>query len=112
MICLFCILDLDISFFIFIFFFSVILVHDFKRYKIYIEGWAWSVSEKYILSCDSVTLLVKPQFYDFFTRSLQPLRHYWPIRDGDKCRSIKFAVDWGNSHKEKVNLLVSRISCH
>ncbi|GLT67834.1 hypothetical protein SLA2020_401130 [Shorea laevis] len=72
------------------------------RYKIYIEGYAWSVSEKYILACDSVTLLVKPKFYDFFIRSLQPVHHYWPIRDDDKCKSIKFAVDWGNSHKKKA----------
>ncbi|KAK6925805.1 Glycosyl transferase CAP10 domain [Dillenia turbinata] len=72
------------------------------RYKIYIEGSAWSVSEKYILACDSVTLLVKPHYYDFFTRSLTPVHHYWPIRDDDKCRSLKFAVDWGNSHKKKA----------
>ncbi|EXC27339.1 hypothetical protein L484_001075 [Morus notabilis] len=72
------------------------------RYKIYIEGVAWSVSEKYILACDSVTLLVKSHFYDFFTRSLVPLQHYWPIKDNDKCKSIKFAVDWGNSHKKKA----------
>ncbi|KAG2681218.1 hypothetical protein I3843_11G133900 [Carya illinoinensis] len=75
------------------------------RYKIYIEGWAWSVSEKYILACDSVTLLVKPRYYDFFTRSLKPLHHYWPIRDDDKCRSIKFAVDWGNKHKKKAQAI-------
>uniref|UniRef100_A0A2P2JG82 O-glucosyltransferase rumi homolog isoform X1 n=1 Tax=Rhizophora mucronata TaxID=61149 RepID=A0A2P2JG82_RHIMU len=72
------------------------------RYKIYIEGYAWSVSEKYILACDSATFLVKPYFHDFFTRSLQPLEHYWPIRNEDKCRSIKFAVEWGNKHTEKV----------
>ncbi|KAL2892264.1 O-glucosyltransferase rumi, partial [Bienertia sinuspersici] len=35
------------------------------RYKIYIEGWAWSVSEKYILGCDSMTLVVKPKYHDF-----------------------------------------------
>ncbi|XAR70311.1 Protein xylosyltransferase [Bertholletia excelsa] len=75
------------------------------RYKIYIEGYAWSVSEKYILACDSVTLLVKPLFHDFFTRSLQPVHHYWPVRDDDKCRSIKFAVDWGNSHKQKAQAI-------
>lgn len=73
------------------------------RYKVYIEGSAWSVSEKYILACDSVTLLVKPHYYDFFTRGLIPVHHYWPIKEDDKCRSIKFAVDWGNSHKEKAN---------
>ncbi|KAL0341051.1 UNVERIFIED_CONTAM: hypothetical protein Sradi_4621900 [Sesamum radiatum] len=72
------------------------------RYKIYIEGVGWSVSEKYILACDSVTLLVKPQYYDFFTRGLMPLQHYWPIKDDDKCRSIKHAVDWGNSHHEEA----------
>lgn len=72
------------------------------RYKIYIEGSAWSVSEKYILACDSLTLLVKPRYYDFFSRGLFPLQHYWPIKDNDKCRSIEFAVDWGNTHKQKV----------
>ncbi|CAN6705714.1 unnamed protein product [Malus baccata var. baccata] len=72
------------------------------RYKIYIEGSAWSVSEKYILACDSVTFIVKPRYYDFFTRGLMPVHHYWPIKDDDKCRSIKFAVDWGNSHKKKA----------
>ncbi|KAJ9164175.1 hypothetical protein P3X46_023781 [Hevea brasiliensis] len=75
------------------------------RYKIYIEGSAWSVSEKYILACDSVTLLVKPHYYDFFTRSLRPIDHYWPIKDNDKCRSIKFAVEWGNSHKQKAQAI-------
>ncbi|KAE8712875.1 protein LURP-one-related 4 [Hibiscus syriacus] len=72
------------------------------RYKIYIEGYAWSVSEKYILACDSVTLMVQPQFYDFFMRSMQPVDHYWPVRNDDKCRSLKFAVDWGNNHKKKA----------
>ncbi|EOA20340.1 hypothetical protein CARUB_v10000648mg [Capsella rubella] len=72
------------------------------RYKIYIEGSAWSVSEKYILACDSMTLLVKPHYYDFFTRGLLPAHHYWPVREKDKCRSIKFAVDWGNSHIQKA----------
>uniref|UniRef100_A0A1J3INL7 O-glucosyltransferase rumi-like protein n=1 Tax=Noccaea caerulescens TaxID=107243 RepID=A0A1J3INL7_NOCCA len=72
------------------------------RYKIYIEGYAWSVSEKYILACDSVTLMVRPYYYDFFSRTLQPLQHYWPIKDKDKCRSIKFAVDWLNNHTQKA----------
>jgi hypothetical protein len=72
------------------------------RYKIYIEGSAWSVSEKYILACDSVTLMVKPHYYDFFTRGMFPGHHYWPVKEDDKCRSIKFAVDWGNLHMRKV----------
>ncbi|KAK7380308.1 hypothetical protein VNO78_32816 [Psophocarpus tetragonolobus] len=72
------------------------------RYKVYIEGSAWSVSQKYILACDSTTLIVNPHYYDFFTRGLIPMHHYWPIKEDDKCRSIKFAVDWGNSHKERA----------
>ncbi|KAH9647110.1 CAP10 domain-containing protein [Citrus sinensis] len=31
---------------------------------------------------------------------LIPMHHYWPIMENDKCRSIKFAVDWGNNHTE------------
>ncbi|RLM73883.1 O-glucosyltransferase rumi-like isoform X2 [Panicum miliaceum] len=74
------------------------------RYKIYIEGRGWSVSEKYILACDSVALMVRPRFHDFFSRGLAPLRHYWPVRDRGvaTCRSIKFAVDSGNAHPDKA----------
>ncbi|KAL9254565.1 O-glucosyltransferase 1-like protein [Drosera capensis] len=75
------------------------------RYKIYIEGWAWSVSEKYILGCDSMTLLVTPQFHDFFLRGMVPLQHYWPIRDTDKCRSLKFAVEWGNNYTTEAQAI-------
>ena len=72
------------------------------RYKIYIEGSAWSVSEKYILACDSMTLVVAPKYYDFYSRVLMPMQHYWPVRDDNKCSSIKYAVDWGNSYKQEV----------
>lgn len=75
------------------------------RYKIYIEGYGWSVSEKYILACDSVTLYVRPHFYDFFSRSLMPVHHYWPVREDNKCPSLMFAVQWGNSHKQKAQAI-------
>ncbi|XP_004510813.2 uncharacterized protein [Cicer arietinum] len=75
------------------------------RYKIYIEGWAWSVSEKYILACDAMTLYVKSNFYDFFIRGMVPLQHYWPIRDHNKCTSLKFAVEWGNNHTNKAQAI-------
>ncbi|XP_004306802.1 PREDICTED: O-glucosyltransferase rumi homolog [Fragaria vesca subsp. vesca] len=75
------------------------------RYKIYIEGWAWSVSEKYIMACDSMTLYVNPHFYDFYMRGMLPLEHYWPIRDNSKCTSLKFAVEWGNNHTEKAEAI-------
>ncbi|GMP61483.1 hypothetical protein CsSME_00023934 [Camellia sinensis var. sinensis] len=72
------------------------------RYKIYAEGVAWSVSQKYILACDSMSLLIAPHFYEFFTRSLLPTIHYLPINEMDMCRSIKFAVDWGNKYPQKA----------
>ncbi|KAK3029220.1 hypothetical protein RJ639_039300 [Escallonia herrerae] len=72
------------------------------RYKIYAEGIAWSVSQKYILACDSMSLHITPRFYDFFTRSLVPTEHYWPIKRDHMCKSIKFAVDWGNKHTKKA----------
>uniref|UniRef100_A0A0D9ZNI6 Glycosyl transferase CAP10 domain-containing protein n=1 Tax=Oryza glumipatula TaxID=40148 RepID=A0A0D9ZNI6_9ORYZ len=64
----------------------------------------WSVSEKYILACDSVALIVRPRYHDFFSRGLMPLQHYWPIPGGGRgmCRPIKFAVDWGNAHADKA----------
>ncbi|KAK1266112.1 hypothetical protein QJS04_geneDACA000445 [Acorus gramineus] len=45
------------------------------------------------------------RFYDFFTRGLMPGHHYWPIRDDNKCRDIKFAVDWGNTHKKEAQAI-------
>ncbi|VFQ75679.1 unnamed protein product [Cuscuta campestris] len=68
------------------------------RYKIYIEGWAWSVSEKYIMACDSPTLYVASRFHDFFVRGMVPLHHYWPINKTSKCKSLQFAVHWGNNN--------------
>ncbi|KAK4745275.1 hypothetical protein SAY87_011587 [Trapa incisa] len=69
-----------------------------NRYNLYIEGRSWSVSEKYILACDSTTLVIRPEYYDFFIRGMIPMEHYWPINPDNKCRDIKFAVDWGNNH--------------
>ncbi|KAF3335669.1 O-glucosyltransferase rumi [Carex littledalei] len=71
------------------------------RYKIYVEGNTWSVSDKYILACDSPVLFVKSRYVGFFTRGLIPGRHYWPIRTDRKCKSIKFSVDWGNKHEKE-----------
>ncbi|KAK9153508.1 hypothetical protein Sjap_000988 [Stephania japonica] len=67
------------------------------EYKIYAEGYAWSVSLKYILSCDSVALIISPQYEDFFSRGLMPRENYWPVSSTpDLCKSIKSAVEWGN----------------
>uniref|UniRef100_A0A0C9QRZ5 TSA: Wollemia nobilis Ref_Wollemi_Transcript_12391_1949 transcribed RNA sequence n=1 Tax=Wollemia nobilis TaxID=56998 RepID=A0A0C9QRZ5_9CONI len=75
------------------------------RYKIYVEGSAWSVSQKNILACDSTTLILKPQYYDFFSRRLIPLEHYWPVGLDHKCESIKVAVDWANNNTGKAKAI-------
>ncbi|GAB4858876.1 hypothetical protein Ancab_010353 [Ancistrocladus abbreviatus] len=72
------------------------------RYKIYAEGYAWSVSLKYIVACGSLTLLITPQYEDFFTRGLIPKKNYWPVPRADLCRSIKNAVDWGNTYPSEA----------
>lgn len=75
------------------------------RYKIYVEGSAWSVSLKNILACDSPTLIVKPRYHDFFSRRLIPLEHYWPVGLDKQCESIKLAVDWGNNHPSEAKAI-------
>ncbi|KAL5132881.1 O-glucosyltransferase rumi [Glycine soja] len=75
------------------------------RYKIYVEGAAWSVSEKYIIGCDSMTLFIEPTYYEFFTRSMVPLQHYWPISPKNMCEDIKYAVDWGNAHLDNAQVI-------
>lgn len=75
------------------------------RYKIYIEGNAWSVSEKYILACDSPVLFVVTPFQDIMSRGLVAGKHYWPIDRNRICESIKFAVDWGNKHPVEAQLI-------
>ncbi|KAJ4955215.1 hypothetical protein NE237_011998 [Protea cynaroides] len=80
------------------------------KYRIYVEGRGWSISQKYVLACDSVTLFVKPQYYDFTTRSLIPMYHYFPIKGDDICREIKFAIDWGNIYKQEAQAIGRRAS--
>ncbi|XP_062233594.1 uncharacterized protein LOC133930846 [Phragmites australis] len=75
------------------------------RYKIYIEGNAWSVSEKYILSCDSPVLFVTTPFQDILSRALVAGKQYWPISREHMCKSVKVAVDWGNEHPAQARLI-------
>ncbi|XP_059066032.1 uncharacterized protein LOC131028570 isoform X2 [Cryptomeria japonica] len=75
------------------------------RYKIYVEGSAWSVSLKNILACDSPTLMLKPKYHDFFSRGLMPMEHYWPVGLDRRCESIKLAIDWGNKHPSEAKAI-------
>ncbi|CAL9104554.1 unnamed protein product [Musa textilis] len=75
------------------------------RYIIYAEGYAWSVSLKYIMACGSLALIIEPQNEDFFSRGLVPKENYWPISPTDLCPSIKFAVEWGNRNPSKAEAI-------
>lgn len=72
------------------------------RYKIYVEGNSWSVSQKYILSCDSPALLITQKYYDFFSRGLMPMKHYYPINIHTMCKSINSTVSFGNTHQQEA----------
>ena len=78
------------------------------RYKIYAEGFAWSVSLKYILSCGSMALLIEPRYEDFFSRGLEPRVNYWPVTETGMCESIRDAVDWGNANPGEAELVGRR----
>ncbi|CAL0301690.1 unnamed protein product [Lupinus luteus] len=78
------------------------------RYKIYAEGYAWSVSLKYILACGSVTLIISPQYEDFFSRGLITQQNYWLVDPLELCPSIKSAVDWGNQHAIQAEAIGKR----
>jgi hypothetical protein len=78
------------------------------RYKIYAEGFAWSVSLKYILSCGSMALLIDPQYQDFFSRGLEPKVNYWPVSALGMCDSIRDAVDWGNANSSEAERVGDR----
>ncbi|XP_051113192.1 uncharacterized protein LOC127239201 [Andrographis paniculata] len=75
------------------------------RYKIYAEGYAWSVSLKYILSCGCMPLIITPQYQDFFSRGLIPHKNFWPIPKEEMCPAIKNTVNWGNSHPSEAEAI-------
>uniref|UniRef100_A0A251SV70 Putative lipopolysaccharide-modifying protein n=1 Tax=Helianthus annuus TaxID=4232 RepID=A0A251SV70_HELAN len=78
-----------------------------RKYKIYAEGYAWSVSLKYILLCGCVPLIINPKYDDFFSRGLFPKKDYLPISPENICPSIKTAVKWGNAHPAQVSFHIS-----
>ncbi|KQK07501.1 O-glucosyltransferase rumi homolog [Brachypodium distachyon] len=79
------------------------------RYKVYAEGFAWSVSLKYILACGSMALVIDPRYEDFFSRGLEAKVNHWPVRaDVGMCESIRDAVEWGNAHPEEAELVGRR----
>lgn len=75
-----------------------VLNPDF-RFKLYMEGWAWSASGKYILACDATTLMVESEWYEFWYRGLKPGVNFLPVAKAPNlCANIRKTVDWGRAH--------------
>ncbi|MBA0656040.1 hypothetical protein Goklo_008440 [Gossypium klotzschianum] len=60
--------------------------------RLYYKNWSKVVDEGFNNS----------KLEDQCTYSMVPMQHYWPIRRQDKCRDLKFAVEWGNNHTQQA----------
>ena len=62
------------------------------RYPMYIESDAWVTNLKQKLGCGSILISNKMEYYEFFTRALQPGLHYVQVDPGDLCNDTAFKV--------------------
>ena len=58
----------------------------------YIESDAWVTNLKQKLACGSILISNKMEYYEFFTRALQPGLHYVQVDPGDLCNDTAFKV--------------------
>ncbi|KAL4430014.1 hypothetical protein ABPG77_004384 [Micractinium sp. CCAP 211/92] len=60
------------------------------RYISYMESMAWSTSFKHKLSCGSVVMLPVMEYFEFYSRALQPGMHYIELshKPGEMCEDI------------------------
>ena len=62
------------------------------RYPMYIESDAWVTNLKQKLACGSILISNKMEYYEWFTRALQPGLHYVQVDPGDLCNDTAFKV--------------------
>ncbi|KAK8480582.1 hypothetical protein V6N13_132048 [Hibiscus sabdariffa] len=72
---------------------------------LYVQDWGRETKQGFKQSNLEDQCTHRSSFYDFFIRGMVPLQHYWPIRDNGKCKSLKFAVDWGNLHPHQAEAI-------
>lgn len=65
------------------------------RYLMYIEADAWATNLKQKLACGSVLMSAKMEYYEFFTRALQPNVHYVEVSTSDMCQDTARKVSAG-----------------
>ncbi len=58
----------------------------------YIEADAWATNLKQKLACGSVLMSAKMEFYEFFTRALQPNVHYVEVSTNEMCQDTASKV--------------------
>ncbi|BBN68226.1 hypothetical protein Prudu_339S000300 [Prunus dulcis] len=73
--------------------------------RLYIQNWEQESKQGFKDSNLENQCKHRPRYHDFFMRGMEPLQHFWPIRDNSKCTSLKFAVEWGNNHKDKAKAI-------
>ncbi|CAL5226901.1 g9774 [Coccomyxa viridis] len=73
---------------------SVVQLHDLcdYRYLMYIEADAWATNLKQKLACGSVLMSAKMEYYEFFTRALQPNVHFVEVSTTDMCHDTASKV--------------------
>ena len=64
--------------------------HALGRYPMYIESDAWVTNLKQKLACGSILVSNKMEYYEWFTRALQPGLHYVQVDPGDLCNDTAF----------------------
>ncbi|MBA0652650.1 hypothetical protein Goklo_019894 [Gossypium klotzschianum] len=68
--------------------------HDWNA-RLYVQDWAKEIQEGFKHS----------KLEDQCTHSMMPMQHFWPISNENKCRDLKFAVEWGNNHTHKAEAI-------
>ena len=59
----------------------------------YIEADAWATNLKQKLACGSVLMSAKMEYYEFFTRALQPNVHFVEVSTNDMCHDTASKVN-------------------
>lgn len=77
-----------------------------SRFKLYMEGWAWSASAKYIMACDATTLMVESEWFEFWYRGLKAGVNFLPVsKTPNLCANIRKAVDWARAHPKNAKAI-------
>ncbi|EIE18997.1 hypothetical protein COCSUDRAFT_54837 [Coccomyxa subellipsoidea C-169] len=78
-------------------------LHDLGnyRYLMYIESDAWVTNLKQKLACGSVLMSNQMEFFEFFTRALQPGVHFVEVDSKDLCHDATLKVQGMNAAIEK-----------